>query len=300
LGLRVISEDNENLPPLSSTVFEKKLDKKINIALENQKILFSNWTKVKSFKIEANSEKVTMEVDKKLVPKAHEIYVVNSDGEITEIRYAEPKDANSLIWSKNIGLVEDMLGNKIKLATEEEMYNYYKDSVPAYCYYDFDEVNGEKYGKLYNYWALQLLLKNPPIGWRIANLDDYYSILCDQRTYNCYDAESKYIETYPDVKNYYRGAAQHYIDHGEKEGRIWDSKICFYNGEIQIFGLYNFSPSGYSNINGGFNAIDLAAKIWTYNELKGDCVITLSEISNVQITNGSSSDYYAIRMVKSE
>ena len=52
-----------------------------------------------------------------------------------------------------------------------------KNKQPAFCYYDFDESNGEKYGKLYNYWALKLIERNPPKGWRIADQKDYAKLL---------------------------------------------------------------------------------------------------------------------------
>ena len=50
-----------------------------------------------------------------------------------------------------------------------------KKKRPAWCYYDNDPANGEKYGKLYNYSALKLIEKNPPKGWRVPSIKDFYN-----------------------------------------------------------------------------------------------------------------------------
>lgn len=67
-------------------------------------------------------------------------------------------------WTKNIGITKDGIGNSFQLSNKNTAWQLYPDSVPAYFYYDFDENNGEKYGKLYNYWAMKLLSSNPPKG----------------------------------------------------------------------------------------------------------------------------------------
>ena len=151
LGLRIINEEWNSRTPLTLSEFKLKLDSRIEKDLKKANIPITNWNKVKSEKIVINSGKENVEIDDKLI-------------------------SDKLLFSKNIGVIEDGFGSKISLATEESIWDFYKDSIPAYCFYDFDDSNGEKYGKLYNYWALKLIAKNPPKGWRIATINDFEHI----------------------------------------------------------------------------------------------------------------------------
>jgi len=50
---------------------------------------------------------------------------------------------------------------------------YWKDAsdrgIPAWCYYNNDPSNGEKYGKLYNWWAVHDPRGLAPKGWHIPS-----------------------------------------------------------------------------------------------------------------------------------
>lgn len=46
-------------------------------------------------------------------------------------------------------------------------------TTPAWCYYNNDPVLGSVYGKLYNYYAVQEIAKNPPKGWRVPTSADF-------------------------------------------------------------------------------------------------------------------------------
>lgn len=151
LGLRIINEEFNSRNELSITELEKKLNKKIEKRLKELNIPLENFENLKKVKIASTSGSETVEIDQKVKDK--------------------------LKWSKNIGITKDGLGNSFQLANKNTVWQLYKDSVPAYCYYDFDENNGEKYGKLYNYWAMKLLSSNPPKGWRIVRQKDYSNLL---------------------------------------------------------------------------------------------------------------------------
>lgn len=47
------------------------------------------------------------------------------------------------------------------------------DHAPAWCYYNFDKGNGEKYGKLYNRAALEDPRGLAPEGWRLPSINDF-------------------------------------------------------------------------------------------------------------------------------
>ena len=65
--------------------------------------------------------------------------------------------------------------------TKEEWVKAWKENRPAWCYYDNNPSNGEKYGKLYNWYAVSDPRGFPPEGWHVptdaewTNLTDYLS-----------------------------------------------------------------------------------------------------------------------------
>ena len=57
--------------------------------------------------------------------------------------------------------------------TEEEWKRAGKKKQPAWCYYENDKRNGDHYGKLYNYFALNDSRGFPPKGWHIPTDADW-------------------------------------------------------------------------------------------------------------------------------
>jgi uncharacterized protein (TIGR02145 family) len=47
---------------------------------------------------------------------------------------------------------------------------------PAWCYYDNDSKNGQKYGKLYNWYAVNDSRGLAPEGWRISSDEDWLTL----------------------------------------------------------------------------------------------------------------------------
>jgi len=151
LGLRIVNNEFNSRNELSGAELEKKLNKKIEKRLKELNIPLENFENLKKVKIESNSGSEIVEIDQKVKDK--------------------------LKWSNNIGITKDGKGNSFQLANNTIVWQLYRDSVPAYCYYDFEENNGEKFGKLYNYWAMKLLSSNPPKGWRIVRQQDFSNLL---------------------------------------------------------------------------------------------------------------------------
>jgi uncharacterized protein (TIGR02145 family) len=61
-------------------------------------------------------------------------------------------------------------GDKILQAkTDEEWFNADKNRIPAWCYYDNDSINGKKFGKLYNEYAVFDKRGLAPEGWHIPS-----------------------------------------------------------------------------------------------------------------------------------
>jgi uncharacterized protein (TIGR02145 family) len=57
--------------------------------------------------------------------------------------------------------------------TAEEWEEAGKNKQPAWCYYENDPANGEKYGKLYNWYAVNDARGLAPEGWKIPSDYDF-------------------------------------------------------------------------------------------------------------------------------
>ena len=243
LGIRKINEDFNSRFNLSEIEFEKKIDDRIKNDSKKQGISNEIFNKVKSFNIKVNSGSLNVETDDKIV-------------------------SNKSIWSKNLGIIEDGVGNKIELATEQNFFKFYEDSIPAYCFYDFDESNGEKFGKLYNFWALKLIAKNPPKGWRIANQKDFSILLGIDEM-----AKSNNVTNLDQI-----------LDRIVFEG-IFDS----------------FVASGQRHSN-GFCCIDTQAWFWTSEsstDPKYHRVVDIYSSGSVRFTDFNCKEcYFSIRLIK--
>jgi uncharacterized protein (TIGR02145 family) len=92
--------------------------------------------------------------------------------------YSQNKDTvkigNQLWTSKNLNVTRFRNGDLIPQAkTKTEWIKAGKEKKPAWCYYNNDSVLGKKYGKLYNWFAVNDLRDLAPIGWRLPYIEDY-------------------------------------------------------------------------------------------------------------------------------
>ena len=91
----------------------------------------------------------------------------------------------SVIIGKQEWMVENLNDNHfrngnpiLEAKSEEEWIKAGKEQSPAWCYYDNEPENGEKYGKLYNWYAVNDPRGLAPEGWHIPS-DDEWSQLID-------------------------------------------------------------------------------------------------------------------------
>lgn len=75
------------------------------------------------------------------------------------------------VWmTENLNVDKFQNGDPIPQAkTTQEWAKASKNGEPAWCYYDNDPTNGEKYGKLYNSYALNDPRGLSPEGWHIPS-----------------------------------------------------------------------------------------------------------------------------------
>ena len=103
---------------------------------------------------------------------------------------------------------------------------------PAWCYYDNNPKNGEKYGKLYNWYAISDQRGLAPTGYRVAAFDEWYTI----GKFSHFEAGGKLKATY-----------------------YWDSPNT---GATNSSG-FSAVPGGYRNDEGGFTSLGTNANWWT-------------------------------------
>lgn len=64
-----------------------------------------------------------------------------------------------------------------EIKNKEEWVEAGKMGKPAWCYFDNDSRNGKKYGKLYNWWAVNDRRGLAPKGYRIPSDDDWKELI---------------------------------------------------------------------------------------------------------------------------
>ncbi|WP_163377809.1 fibrobacter succinogenes major paralogous domain-containing protein [Cyclobacterium sp. SYSU L10401] len=84
------------------------------------------------------------------------------------------------VWmSENLNVEKFRNGDTIPHAkTDEEWKKAGDNGEPAWCYYDNDPSNGEKYGKLYNWYAVNDPRGLAPKGWHLPS-DEEWTTLTD-------------------------------------------------------------------------------------------------------------------------
>jgi uncharacterized protein (TIGR02145 family) len=83
-------------------------------------------------------------------------------------------------WAdKNLAVSQFRNGDNIpEVKTDEEWAKFGEQKKTAWCYYQNDSANGTKYGKLYNWYAVNDKRGLAPAGWHIAT-DDEWQLLID-------------------------------------------------------------------------------------------------------------------------
>jgi uncharacterized protein (TIGR02145 family) len=78
------------------------------------------------------------------------------------------------VWmTKNLNVDKFRNGDPIPEAkTNEEWIKAGENKQPAWCYYENDPANGEKYGKLYNWYAVNDPRGLAPEGWHVPSEEE--------------------------------------------------------------------------------------------------------------------------------
>lgn len=88
--------------------------------------------------------------------------------------YKTVKIGDQVWMAENLNVSTFRNGDSIPHAeTNEEWENAGKEGKPAWCYYENNSNNGDKYGKLYNWFAVIDRRGLAPKGWHIAIKTDW-------------------------------------------------------------------------------------------------------------------------------
>ena len=86
--------------------------------------------------------------------------------------------------AENLNVEHFINGDVIQEAkTDSEWQKAGKNEEPAWCYYDNNSSNGEKYGKLYNFYAVTDPRSLAPNGWHVPT-DAEWTLLTDHLSAN--------------------------------------------------------------------------------------------------------------------
>jgi uncharacterized protein (TIGR02145 family) len=143
------------------------------------------------------------------------------------------------IWSvKNLDVAYFRNGDPIpEVKTNEEWKKAGENKQPAWCYYNNDPANGKKYGKLYNWYAVNDKRGLAPAGWHIPS-DKEWQKLVD-----------------------YLGGKEA-ADGKMKSTSYWESPN---NGATNSSGFTGL-PAGYRYYNGPFDNIGYFGYFWSSTE----------------------------------
>ena len=102
------------------------------------------------------------------------------DNESNETKVSNEVTIGKQVWmTKNLDVDKFRNGDVIPEAKTEGEWKAYGDAgEAAWCYYDNDRKKGEKYGKLYNWHAVNDPRGLAPKGWHVPT-DEEWTILTD-------------------------------------------------------------------------------------------------------------------------
>ena len=107
------------------------------------------------------------------------------------------------VWMKeNLNVSTFRNGDPIPEAkTAEEWQAAGEAKQPAWCYYDNDSKNGVKYGKLYNWYAVNDSRGLAPVGWHVPDNDEMFKLFKGKRVLSGKELKSQkgWYETIQDI-----------------------------------------------------------------------------------------------------
>ena len=110
--------------------------------------------------------------------RSEEVLISEDPSESNESSASKEVTIGKQVWmTENLNVDKFHNGDPIPHAkTDEEWIKAFENGEPAWCYYDNDPANGEKYGKLYNWYAVNDPRGLAPKGWHIPNDEEWTTL----------------------------------------------------------------------------------------------------------------------------
>jgi uncharacterized protein (TIGR02145 family) len=165
---------------------------------------------------------------------------------LSEIKpqYESVRIGNQEWMTRNLDVDRFRNGDLIPhVESEEEWEKAGRNGQPAWCYYDNDPENGKKYGKLYNWYAVNDPRGLAPEGWYVPS-DDEWTIL------------EEFLG---------KDIAGHKLKSVEGWAEWEDEDREFQNGNGDNSSGFNGLPGGY-RYSEGFCVIRVVAFFWSATE----------------------------------
>jgi uncharacterized protein (TIGR02145 family) len=125
-------------------------------------------------------QKSLIKIDSKGIQRVqHSISITNKilkehENRLILTEYESVKIGTQIWMTKNLNVDRFRNGDLIpEVKSNEEWIKACEERNPAWCYYDNDSINGEKYGKLYNWFAVNDSRILAPLNWNIPNNHEF-------------------------------------------------------------------------------------------------------------------------------
>lgn len=106
------------------------------------------------------------------------IEVVKTEYDSIINKYDSVKIGKQEWMTENLNVKTFRNGDQIREASNHDQWlDCHLNQIPAWCYYNDDPINGEKYGLLYNVWAVRDERGLAPIGWEIPSQNDFKELI---------------------------------------------------------------------------------------------------------------------------
>ena len=191
----------------------------------------------------------------------------NSSNQITQTGSLKSVKIGTQIWmTENLNVSTFRNGDPISEAkTNEEWGKAEKEGKPAWCYYNNDPKNGSKYGKLYNWYAVNDPRGLAPTGWHVPTDEEWKKL----ENYLGEDAGNKMKSSSGwngyGCKRCEGGSEQYKILCSACKGKQKNSSVSYSGNGTNSSGFSAF-PGGSCYFDGDFSWIGESGSWWSASE----------------------------------
>ena len=202
------------------------------------------------------------------------------------ISYAQTITIGTQVWmTKNLDVATFRNGDPIPQAkTNEEWEKAGENQQPAWCYYDNDSTNGAKYGKLYNWYAVNDSRELAPVGYHIPS-DAEWTKLTDflggesvagtkMKSKSGWNSYTKGVgsKTCPNCVNWSAEYRRKVPCHTCKDSRSVSAPTTTHSGNGTNTSGFSGLPGGLRGLNGTFDYFGSYGNWWSSAESDTDVV----------------------------